>query len=135
MSMSTSAQANKADHAAKRHHEILVTLQDAVPSGNPELKKEVVPHIPKIMYVGETVNYKSDDGTGQDAGVVTIKFPDHSPYLNPDKSEKKEVTSNDPQLELKVEGIFMGRCYITYKGVEYGWGPYTPRAGGNHVVK
>lgn len=116
------------------HREIVVTL---IPSRNPKLEKEVVPHIPVPMYVGEIVKYKSDDdGTGKDAGLVTIEFPNHSPYLNPDKSEKVQVSSNDSRLELEVEGTFMGRCYITTReGKKYGWNPDNPDAGGNHVVK
>src|SRR5271168_2826914 len=122
------------------HHEILVTLnpkilvalKSAVSSGNLEVQMEVVPRIPSIMYVGETVHYKSDDGTGKEAGVVEIEFPVGSPFQNPDGSDKTKVTSNDPSLEVKNRGIFPSHCFIT---VRYGWGPNYPQAGGNHDVR
>jgi hypothetical protein len=114
------------------HQEILVKLKDAVSIGKLELKKEVVPRIPSIMYVGETVHYKSDDGTGNDAGMVEIEFPDGSPFRNPDGSVKTTITSKDPPLELKESGKFPSHCFIT---VRYGWGPNYPDAGGNHDVR
>jgi hypothetical protein len=127
MSMPTSAKANKADQAVIADYEIHVTLID----------KQVVPQIPSSLNCGETVHYKSDDGTGRNAGEVKIKFLDNgSPYLNLDGSPKIEVSSNEPPLELSKRGIFTGRCYIrTPEGEEYGWGPNYPAAGGNHDVR
>src|ERR1700738_4522986 len=105
MSMSPTAKANKADQAdppVKADYEIHVTLT-----------KQVVPRMPTIMNVRETVQYKSDDGTGKDAGVVTIEFPSGSPFLNSDGSEKTTVTSKDQPLKLSKKGNFTGHCYIT----------------------
>lgn len=111
MSMSTTPNANKADH------EILVMLQQGGP----------VPNIPAIMKHGETVHYKSDDGK------VEIEFHKNgSPFLNLDGSEKKEVTSDEPPIELKKKGDFTCTCFITTPdGKKIGW----DGAGGNHVVR
>jgi hypothetical protein len=119
--MSTTAKAIKADQAVKADHEILVTLKD----------KEVVPHMPHFMKLGETVHYKSKDGK------VTIEFVDNgSPYEYLNGREKKKVTSKEPPLKLKKKGIFTGRCYIkTPEGEEYGWGPHYHASGGNHDVR
>jgi hypothetical protein len=122
----TTAKANKADKAGDADYEIHVTL-----SG-----EQVVPQIPSSLNRGETVHYNSDDGTGRDAGEVTIKFLDNgSPYRNLDGSPKLEISSKDPPLTLSEVGIFTGRCYITWKGKEYGWSPNYPAAGGNHDVR
>jgi hypothetical protein len=123
-------QTAKADQAAPAYYEILVELKEVS-----ENDYEVVPHIPLRLEFGKTVQYKSDDGNGNYAGKVEIEFPNHSPYLKHNGSEITEVTSNEPPLELKVRGIFFGRCYITHNGVRYGWGPLYPGAGGNHDVQ
>lgn len=128
--MATIANTHKADQTVKADYEILIELKEDSQNGY-----EVVPHIPNPLEFGRTVQYTSDDGTGQYAGRVEIEFPNGSPYLNRDGSEKTKVTSTDPPLTLEVRGNFMGLCYITYKGVRYGWGLTTPNAGGNHDVQ
>lgn len=103
MSMPTS------DQPGKAYYEIIVTL----------IGEQVTPVIPDPLEFGKTVRYKSDDGTGKDAGKVRITFLENgSPYLNPDGSSKLEVSSNDPPLRLSKEGQFTGRCYITTPGGE-----------------
>src|ERR1700746_1655367 len=97
---------------------------------------DVVPHIPDPLGFGKTVHYKTNSRTGQNADLVEIEFVvNGSPYLDSDGSAITKVTSEDPQLKLKLRGIFFARCYITHNGTRYGWGANYPMAGGNHDVQ
>ena len=50
-------------------------------------------------------------------GEVEIYFDvNGSPFRNQNGSVKTEIDSNDPPLELKVTGNFIGRCYIMTPG-------------------
>src|ERR1700756_3917996 len=81
---------------------------------------DVIPHIPDPLDFGKTVHYKTNSRIGQNADLVEVEFLDNgSPYLNPDGTAKTRVTSEDPPLELKLRGIFFGRCYITHNGTRY----------------
>jgi hypothetical protein len=119
--MATIAYTDKVDQPAKADYEIFVEFKKVS-----EYDYEVVvPHMPTNppLYLGKTVHYTSK------AGVVTIKFPENgSPY------DKTEVSSNDPPLELKREGHFMGSCYITFG---YEKDPHIPgyTHGANHDVQ
>jgi hypothetical protein len=122
--MSTIAKAAQATSGVPTHYEIDVTLEG----------KDVKPHLPDFMYREDTVHYRSVSV----AGVVEIEFPEHSPFLNPDGSERNKVSSHDQPEKLKKDGTFICRCKITTdEGVQYppgGWQDY-PDAGGNHVVR
>src|SRR6266481_5576276 len=110
--MATIPYTDKVDQAAKADYEILVELKE-VSENNYVV---VVPDMPDKLEFGKTVHYNNSK-----AGVVTIRFPENgSPY------DKTEVSSNDPPLELKRDGKFMGSCYITF-----GYGK-DPRGGANH---
>jgi hypothetical protein len=125
------AQANRANYVAIADYEILVEVKEVS-----EEVYEVIPHMPPDpLHFGKTVHYRSDDGHGNYVGKVEIEFPNHSPYLKHNGSEIKKVTSNDPPLELKVRGNFIGHCFVWKDGVRLGWGLADPNAGGNHVVQ
>ena len=128
--MATMVNTHKADQTVKADYEILIELKEVS-----ENNYDVIPHIPDPLKFGKTVQYKSDDGTGHYAGEVKVHFPNGSPYLNHDGSEKTDVTSNEPPLELKVRGNFMGNCSIKKDGVTYGWLTGNIGAGGNHDVQ
>jgi|SRR5947209_17939193 len=124
--MSTISKAAKAVHEI---HAKLVTDKDG---------QHAVPEIPALMKVGETVHYSSADGE------VTIEFrddnnlPSLSPFLNPNGSEKIEISSNEPPLILSKSGTFTCRCFITPPGrnaAAIGWRPGDPLSGGNHIVQ
>jgi hypothetical protein len=106
------AKANKADH------EILVELQ---PGGL------VKAHFAAPFELGETVHCSSKDGE------VEIYFDvNGTPFRNQNGSQKTEIDSNDPPLELKASGTFTGRCYIIPPvGSPIGY----DGAGGNMVVR
>jgi len=88
--------ANKADQ------EILVQLQ---PDGS------IKPHLNAPFNFGETVHCSSKDGE------VEIYFDvNGTPFRNQNGSLKTEIDSNDPPLELKARGSFIGRCYIIPPG-------------------
>ena len=128
--MATLANTHKAD-PIEAYYEILIELKE-VSEGN----YQVIPHIPDPLEFGKTVHYTSDDGAGNYVGKVEIEFPDHSPYLKHNGTEMKVVTSNEPPLELKVKGEFMGHCYVWKDGVRWGWSLTNPNlAGGNHDVQ
>jgi hypothetical protein len=118
--MATIAYTDKVDQPAKADYEILVELKEV----SENYYEVVVPDMPKPLELGKTVHYKSK------AGVVTIKFPENnSPYDDSNGNPKTEVSSNEPPLELKRTGKFMGSCYIT---IGYGKGT---RGGANHDVQ
>jgi len=128
--MATMANTHKAD-PIEAYYEILIELKEVS-----ENNYVVIPHIPDPLQFGKTVHYTSDDGAGNYVGKVEIEFPSGSPYLH-NGSELKKVTSNEPPLELKVKGNFMGRCYVWKDGVKWGWSLTDPRAvaGANHDVQ
>ena len=112
---------------AKADHEILLTWREAT---------GVLLHSPKEMRLGKTVHYSSPDGE------VTIEFrddnnsPSLSPFLNPNGSEKIEISSNEPPIMLSKTGQFVCHCFITTpNGEKFGWGPNSLQSGGNHDVQ
>ncbi len=127
--MSTIANAVKADF------EIVANL---VRDNNGQ--QHAVPNIPPIMNFEKTVHYSSPDGE------VTIEFrddnnsPSLSPFLNPNGSEKIEISSNEPPIELSKRGKFFCHCFITPPGKgkadRIGWDKLnSPKSGGNHDVQ
>jgi hypothetical protein len=124
MSTAPVVQANRANQAA--NHEIRVELD--------QQNVYVVAHFPGPMNLGETVQCSSNDGD------VEIYFNvNGSPFLNLDGSAKTEIDSNDPPLELKLPGNFIGRCYLTTPdGVVHTYNPTLRRpslAGGDMIVR
>jgi hypothetical protein len=124
--MSTIANAVKADF------EIVANL---VRDNNGQ--QHAVPNIPPIMNFEKTVHYSSPDGE------VTIEFrddnnsPSLSPFLNPNGSEKIEISSNEPPIKLSKTGQFFCHCFITPHGrARIGWDKLnSPKSGGNHDVQ
>ncbi len=124
--MSTIANAVKAD---------LEIVANLVPDNNGQ--QHAVPNIPTVMKFGETVHYSSPDGE------VTIEFrddnnlPSRSPFLNPNGSEKTEISSNEPPIKLSKTGQFFCHCFITPHGkARIGWDKLnSPQSGGNHDVQ
>jgi hypothetical protein len=101
-------------------------------------KKHAVPDIPNPMHIEDTVHYSSPDGE------VTIQFrddngvPSPSPFLNPDGSEKIDISSNEPPIRLSKKGTFFCHCFITPPGLKtrIGWDKLnSPQSGGNHNVQ
>lgn len=96
-------------------------------------------NIPGIVHVGETVHYRSKDGS------VRITFDDvdstgqssfRSPFLDSTGSEKRSISSTDAPIAASNKGNFFCRCFITPPGgKEIGWGPNSLLSGGNHVVR
>jgi hypothetical protein len=118
------------------HHEIDIDLK--LVDGS----RHAVPrNIPNPMFQGETVHYRSEHGQ------VTVVFdePDrsvppssfHSPYLDPNGKEKKEIRSSEDPITLSNVGTFLGKCFITPTGMsaQIGWRADSPKSGGDHVVK
>ncbi|SRR5216683_6362460 len=124
--MSTIANAVKAD---------LEIVANLVQDKNGQ--QHAVPNIPLIMKFGETVHYSSADGE------VTIEFrddnnlPSLSPFLDPNGSEKIEISSNEPPIKLSKRGQFFCHCFITPPGkARIGWDKLnSPQSGGNHDVQ
>ena len=127
--MSTIATAVKADF------EIVANL---VRDNNGQ--QHAVPDIPAHIKLGKTVHYSSPDGE------VTIEFrddnssPSLSPFLNPNGSEKIDISSNEPPIKLSKPGTFFCHCFITPPGKakadRIGWDKLnSPKSGGNHVVQ
>jgi hypothetical protein len=98
---------------------------------------------PKFMNPGDTVTYKSPDGT------VTIKFTrdsnrEHSsPYAGANGKDLLTVNGGE-KLTVRNSGKFLGKCTIMKtattrtgkpKPKYYRWTKKTPQAGGNVVVK
>jgi hypothetical protein len=124
--MSTSTLAQATNLAAKADHEIRVELDQE--------KVYVVANFPGPMNLGETVGCH----TNTVGGVVEIYFNvNGSPFLNLDRSAKTEIDSNDPPLELKLPGNFIGRCYMTTPdGVVHTYNPTLPHPpGGDMIVR
>jgi hypothetical protein len=111
----------KAEQPEKADYEILVKLQ----------KGYAVPEIPRVMDVGKTVHYTSNDG------AVTITFPaNHSPFLTRNGNKKLKITSNERPIKLSTTGEFTCRCSIKPPGrPAVVWTPDSPAAGGNFEVK
>ena len=58
---------------------------------------------------GQTVHY-----TEQDDGEVEIVFVDNgSPFLDLNGQREEKGHQQEPPIELKKDGDFTGRCYIT----------------------
>ena len=79
-------------------------------------QQHAVPDIHNPMHIGKTVHYSSPDGE------VTIEFrddnnkPTRSPFLDPNGSEKIEISSNEPPIMLSKTGTFVCHCFITPPG-------------------
>jgi hypothetical protein len=128
MPTSTLAQANKANHAAKADYEILVTLDDQ--------QEYITAQFPSPVKLGKTVICRA----AGDKGLAEIYFDvDGSPFLNIDTSQKTEIDSNDPPLELKVPSPptgFTGRCYLkTSDGAVHTYDPAARLPGGDMIVR
>ena len=95
----------------------------------------ITANFPSPVKLGETVICSSKDGE------VEIYFNvNGSPFLNLDGSAKTEIDSNDPPLELKLPGNFIGRCYMkTPDGVLHTYDPNAIRphtlGGGDMIVR
>ena len=124
--MATMANTHKAD---------LEIIADLVRDNNGQ--QHAVPDIHNPMNIGKSVHYSSPDGE------VTIQFrddnnlPSPSPFLDPNGSEKIEISSNEPPIKLSKTGHFFCHCFITPPGgVPIGWDKLnSPRSGGNHDVQ
>jgi hypothetical protein len=121
-------------NAVKANLEIVANLVDS--NGH----KHAVPDIHNPMKFEDTVHYSSPDGE------VTIEFrddngnPTRSPFLNPNGSEKVDISSNEPPIMLSKKGTFVCHCFITPPGKakadRIGWDKLnSPQSGGNHVVQ
>jgi hypothetical protein len=118
--------------AAKADFEIVANL---VRDNNGQ--QHAVPDIHNPMKFGKTVHYSSPDGE------VTIQFrddnnlPSPSPFLDPNGSEKIDISSNEPPIKLSKPGDFFCHCLITPPGgIPIGWDKLkSPKSGGNHIVR
>jgi hypothetical protein len=102
---------------------IVVTLDSA--------QKYISATFPGPVKLGQTVRCHTDTV----GGLVEIYFDvNGSPFRNLDGSAKTEIDSNDPPQELKVAGIFTGRCYMqTADGVVHTYNPAYPGAAGGNM--